>query len=53
MRVGPMHDGSRHQFPTRADFPVGGIVFQLEREKFQRKRFEILEGRVPRVPILN
>ena len=50
---GPMLDGSRHQFPTRADFPIGGIVFQLEREQFEGEGIKISEGRVPRVPILN
>ena len=32
-----MLDGPRHQIPTRADIPIDGVVFQLEREKFEGK----------------
>ena len=49
----PMLDRPRHQFPTLTDFPIGWIVFQLEREQFEGEGIKISEGRVPRVPILN
>jgi len=47
-----MFDDSRRKTPRFADFPVGGIVFELKREEFERKLVKISEGRVTRVPIM-
>jgi hypothetical protein len=58
----PMLDDSRRKTPRLrfatarqarfADFPVGGVVLELERKEFERKLVKISEGRVTRVPIL-
>ena len=47
----PMLDHLRRQATRFADCPVGGVVFELEREKFERESVEISEGRVTRAPI--
>jgi hypothetical protein len=36
-----MFDGCRRQFARRADFPVGGIVLELEGEQLQRELGEL------------
>src|ERR1035437_5954901 len=35
-----------------ANFPVGGVVLELQREEFEGQRVKISEGRVTRVPIM-
>ena len=39
----PVFDDLRHQRARLANFAVGGIVFELEREKFQREFVEIFK----------
>ena len=46
-----MFDDSRRKTTRFADFPVGGVVIELEREELERQRVKISEGRVIRVPI--
>ena len=46
-----MLDDFRRHASRFADFPIGGVVFELEREEFEGKRIKISEGRVTRVPI--
>ena len=43
----PVIDGSRHQLRHRADFPIGGIVFQLEREEFESEFVKFITSRLP------
>ena len=39
--LGPMRHHRWRQFARRADFPVGGIGLELEREQFQSQRGEL------------
>ena len=48
-----MFDNFRSKAAGFADFPVGSVVFELEREEFEGQRVKISEGRVPRAPIFD
>ena len=48
----PMFDDSGRESASFADFPVGGVVFELKREELEGKLVKISEGRVTRVPIM-
>ena len=45
----PMPDHLRRQRARLANFPAGGIVFELKREKFQREfgKLPVADGRLP------
>ena len=47
-----MFDDFRGEAARFANFPVGGVVLELQREEFEGQRVKISEGRVTRVPIM-
>lgn len=44
----PVLDHSWRQTPRLADFPIGGIVLELQREKFEREFIKLIALRLPR-----
>lgn len=42
-----MFDDSGRESASFADFPVGGVVFELKREELEGKLVKISEGRAP------
>ena len=47
-----MFDDSGREAASLTDFPIGGVMFELKREEFERKPVKIPEGRVTRAPII-
>ena len=50
--LSPMLNRFRSDAASFTDFPVSGVVFELQRKEFEGERIEVSEGRVPRAPIL-
>jgi hypothetical protein len=43
-----MFDHSRRKIASHADFPVGGVGFELQREEFEGEFVKLVIARLPR-----